>query len=211
LFVTFEGVEGSGKTTQIGLLCQYLSKKKIDFIATREPGGSPIGDSLRKILLSEESRIDPKTELLLYLAERSEHIEKIIKPNIEKGKLVICDRFSDATRAYQIFGRKLPRNIVESFIEFSTNGLEPDFTILLRLDPVTALLRAKARNSQMLFSEGRFESEELDFHKRVFEGYEILARESKGRIKVVNAVGDQGEVFHSVLKVLIQCGVINEA
>ncbi len=211
MFVTFEGVEGSGKTTQIGLLCQYLSKKKIDFIATREPGGSPIGDSLRKILLSEESRIDPKTELLLYLAERSEHIEKIIKPNIEKGKLVICDRFSDATRAYQIFGRKLPRNIVESFIEFSTNGLEPDFTILLRLDPVTALLRAKARNSQMLFSEGRFESEELDFHKRVFEGYEILARESKGRIKVVNAVGDQGEVFHSVLKVLIQCGVINEA
>lgn len=211
MFVTFEGVEGSGKTTQIGLLCQYLSKKKIDFIATREPGGSPIGDSLRKILLSEESRIDPKTELLLYLAERSEHIEKIIKPNIEKGKLVICDRFSDATRAYQIFGRKLPRNIVESMIEFSTNGLEPDFTILLRLDPKTALLRAKARNSQMLFSEGRFESEELDFHKRVFEGYEILARESKGRIKVVNAVGDQGEVFHSVLKVLIQCGVINEA
>lgn len=211
MFITFEGVEGSGKTTQINLLCQYLSKRKIDFVATREPGGSPIGDSLRRILLSEESRIEPKTELLLYLAERSEHIEKVIKPNIAKGKMVICDRFSDATRAYQIFGRKLPRNIVESLIEFSTNGLEPDLTILLRLDPQTALIRAKMRNSQSLFSEGRFESEELEFHKRVFEGYETLARESRGRIKVVNVVGGQGEVFQSILKVLILCGVINEA
>jgi len=210
LFITFEGVEGSGKTTQINLLCHYLSKKNIEFISTREPGGSPIGEALRKILLSDESRIDPKTELLLYLAERAEHIEKVIKPNLQKGKIVICDRFSDATRAYQIFGRQLQRNVVENLIEFATDGLEPDLTILLRLDPETALSRARARNSQSLFSEGRFEAEEIEFHKRVYEGYETLARESRGRIKVVNAVGDKGEVFQSVLKVLVLCGVVNE-
>ncbi|MCX7830689.1 MAG: dTMP kinase [Acidobacteria bacterium] len=210
MFITFEGVEGSGKTTQISLLCQYLSKKKVEFVSTREPGGSPIGESLRKILLSDESKIDTKTELLLYLAERAEHIEKVIKPNLEKGKIVICDRFSDATRAYQIFGRQLQRNVVESLIEFATDGLEPDLTILLKLDPKTALTRARARNSQSLFSEGRFEAEELDFHKRVYEGYETLARESRGRIKVVNANGDPGEVFQSVLKILILCGVVSE-
>lgn len=211
MFITFEGVEGSGKTTQISLLCQYLSKRKIDFISTREPGGSPIGENLRSILLSDKSKIEPKTELLLYLAERAEHIEKVIKPNLEKGRMVICDRFSDATRAYQIFGRQLQRDVVENLIQFSTGGLEPNLTILLRLDPQMALLRAKKRNSQSLFSEGRFESEEIDFHKRVYEGYEILYKESKGRIKVVNATGDKGEVFQSVLKILVISGVIDEA
>lgn len=211
MFITFEGVEGSGKTTQISLLCQYLSKRKIDFISTREPGGSPIGENLRSILLSDKSKIAPKTELLLYLAERAEHIEKVIKPNLEKGRMVICDRFSDATRAYQIFGRQLQRDVVENLIYFSTGGLEPNLTILLKLDPQTALLRARARNSQSLFSEGRFEAEELDFHKRVYEGYESLYKESKGRIKVVNATGGTGEVFQSVLKILVLAGVIDEA
>lgn len=211
MFITFEGVEGSGKTTQINLLCQYLSKKNIEFILTREPGGSPIGEPLRKILLSDESKICPKTELLLYLAERAEHVERVIKPNLQKGKIVICDRFSDATRAYQIYGRQLERNVVESFIQFATGGLEPDLTILLSLDPEKALSRARMRNSQYLFSEGRFESEEIEFHRRVYEGYETIARESRGRIKVVNGDGDKGEVFQLVLKVLVLCGVINEA
>jgi dTMP kinase len=210
VFITFEGVEGSGKTTQIGFLSQYLFKKGIPFVVTREPGGSPIGSELRKLLLSEESKINRTTELLLYLAERSEHIEKVILPAIESGKIVLCDRFSDATRAYQIYGRKLEREEVENLIYFATNGLEPDLTLLLRLDPERALSRARRRDKANLFSEGKFESYDLDFHRRVYEGYELLAKEYQ-RIKVIDATGEKGDVFQEILKALIIAGVICEA
>lgn len=209
MFITFEGVEGSGKTTQIEYLSQYFYKRNIPCLVTREPGGSPIGADLRRILLSEESNINPTTELLLYLAERSEHIEKVIKPALDEGKIVLCDRFSDATRAYQIYGRGLKKEDVENLISFTTKGLEPDLTILLRLNPKEALLRARKRNSVSLFSEGRFESLNVDFHKRVYEGYETLSKQFK-RIKVVDASGAKGEVFQSILKTLLICGVINE-
>ena len=211
MFITFEGVEGSGKTTQVNLLSQFLAKKHIDFILTREPGGSPIGQHLRKILLSEEFQIDSKTELLLYLAERAEHVEKVIKPALKEGRLVLCDRYGDATRAYQVFGRNLSRSLVEDLETFATGSLEPDLTLLLRLDPKTALQRAKARNQTLPFLEGRFEAEELEFHQRVFEGYEALVKEFGKRIKVVDANGDAGEVFEAVLKTLCRFGAISEA
>jgi dTMP kinase len=211
LFITFEGVEGSGKTTQIKMLGQYLSEKHIPFISTREPGGSPIGGDLRKILLSEEHNINIRTELLLYLAERAEHIEKIIKPAVREGKWVLCDRFGDATRAYQVFGRGLPRQLVEQLEEFSTGSVEPDLTVLLRLDPSTALIRARTRNLSLPFSEGKFEAEELDFHTKVYEGYETLAREFPKRILVVNALGEPHEVFGKVLSLLSKRGIFNEA
>jgi dTMP kinase len=210
LFITFEGVEGSGKTTQIKMLGQYLSEKHINFISTREPGGSPIGADLRKILLSEEYDIDIRTELLLYLAERAEHIEKVIKPAVSEGKWVLCDRFGDATRAYQVFGRGLPRQLVEQLEEFSTGSVEPDLTVLLRLDPSTALKRARTRNLTLPFSEGKFEAEELDFHTKVYEGYETLAKEFPNRILAVNAMGEPHEVFGKVLSLLSKRGIFNE-
>lgn len=207
MFITFEGVEGSGKTTQIRLLEHYLAEKHIPFVSTREPGGSPIGADLRKILLSEEHDISARTELLLYMAERAEHVEKVIKPALMEGKWVICDRFGDATRAYQVFGRGLSRRLVEDLESFSTSGLEPDITALLRLDPESALRRARARNLTLPFSEGKFEAEELDFHRRVYEGYESLAREFPRRFSVIDASGEPHEVFARMLSLLSKRGV----
>lgn len=207
MFITFEGVEGSGKTTQIKLLEQYLSEKRIPFVSTREPGGSPIGTDLRKILLSEEYEISVRTELLLYMAERAEHVEKVIKPALAEGKWVICDRFGDATRAYQVFGRGLQRRFVEDLESFATASLEPCLTVLLRLDPASALRRARARNLTLPFSEGKFEAEELDFHKRVYDGYEALAREFPNRISAVDASGEPHEVFARILSLLSRRGL----
>lgn len=210
MFITFEGVEGSGKTTQLNLLSQFFTKNGIKHMTTREPGGSPIGTILRSLLLSEASKINKKSELLLYLTERSEHVEKVIKPALSEGKIVLCDRFSDATRAYQSFGRGIDRNLVEELIRFSTDGLEPDLTILLDIEPEKALLRARMRNLTSLFSEGRFEMEDLEFHKKVYKGYLSIAKEFPLRIKIVDANLEEGEVFQNILKTLILSGVINE-
>ncbi|HNQ78401.1 MAG TPA: dTMP kinase [Acidobacteriota bacterium] len=207
MFITFEGVEGSGKTTQIRLLEQYLAEKRLPFVSTREPGGSPIGAELRKILLSEHHDICVRTELLLYMAERAEHVEKVIKPALAEGKWVLCDRFGDATRAYQVFGRGLPRRLVEDLESFAASDLEPDITVLLRLDPASALRRARARNQTLPFSEGKFEAEELDFHGRVYEGYEALAKEFPKRFSVIDASGEPHEVFARLLSALSRRGL----
>lgn len=207
MFITFEGVEGSGKTTQIRLLEQYLAEKHLPFVSTREPGGSPIGTDLRKILLSEDHDICVRTELLLYMAERAEHVEKVIRPALAEGKWVLCDRFGDATRAYQVFGRGLPRDLVEGLETFATASLEPDITVLLRLDPASALRRARTRNQTLPFSEGKFEAEELDFHRRVYDGYEALAKEFPRRFSVIDASGEPHEVFARLLSVLSKRGL----
>jgi len=208
LFITFEGVEGSGKTTQIKMLGQYLAEKHVPFVMTREPGGSPVGADLRRILLSEEHDICPRTELLLYLAERAEHVDKVIRPALSEGKWVLCDRFGDATRAYQVFGRGISRRLVEELEDFSTGSLEPDITVLLRLDADSALRRARARNLTLPFSEGRFEAEELDFHRKVFDGYEALAKEFPGRISAVDAAGEPHEVFARILSTMSRKGIL---
>lgn len=171
-------------------------------MATREPGGSPIGGAMRSILLSEEYAVGPRTELLLYAAERAEHVRSIIRPALARGELVMCDRFGDATRAYQAWGRGLPRADVEALHAFATEGLEPELTLYLRLPVEGAIERARLRDGAAASREGRFEAEAMDFHRRVALGYEALAGEYPNRIVTIDAEGTREVVAGRILEIL---------
>ncbi len=188
-FITFEGIEGSGKTTQIRLLSEYLSGRGVQHLVTREPGGTEVGERIRALLLDPRSReMVPLTELFLYGAARSQHIEQVIEPAVAEGKVVLCDRFTDATVAYQGHGRGLPMNVIRVVNSLAAADVKPDLTILLDLDPEQGLARARSRNAASGDSSAtRFDDEEIAFHRRVREGYLELAREETSRIRVVSA------------------------
>lgn len=202
MFLTFEGVEGCGKTSQARMLAESLRARGIAVLSTREPGGSPIGGAMRSILLSEEYAVGPRTELLLYAAERAEHVRRVIRPALARGELVLCDRFGDATRAYQAWGRGLPRADVEALHAFAAEGLEPDLTLYLRLPVEGALERARLRDGSAATGEGRFEAEAMDFHRRVALGYETLAGEYPKRIVPIDAEGSREVVAVRILEIL---------
>ncbi|MCK5422383.1 MAG: dTMP kinase, partial [Deltaproteobacteria bacterium] len=146
LFITFEGIEGCGKTTQISLLKEYLEQKGYSVVATREPGGTQIGDSMRTILLdSRNTHIDIKTELLLYEASRAQHIKDVVRPALDKGSIVLCDRFTDATLAYQGYAQRINKDLIERLNQFATDNITPDFTILIDCPVEIGLKRAKKR------------------------------------------------------------------
>ena len=193
-FVTFEGIEGCGKTTQIQLLSNALEEKGIDHLLTREPGGTTTGDQIRRLVLDPATVIGPWCELLLYAAARAQHLEQVIRPALAEGRLVLCDRFTDATRAYQGFGRGLPLDIIERLHALGPLALEPDRTILIDTDPETALARAAERDRAKTVDESRFEQENRAFHDRVRQGYLELARRSPGRFVVVDGRGGIAEV-----------------
>jgi len=189
VFITFEGIEGSGKSTQIALLAEYLRARGSSVTLTREPGGTTIGDRVRAILLDPNSKaLDPKAELLLYVAGRAQHLQETILPALRTGGIVLCDRFSDATVAYQGYGRGLDLDMISTLDRIVTEGMKPDLTLLLDIDAVAGLGRARGRNrSRGLDSEARFENEQIIFHERVREGYRALAKHQPGRIRVVDA------------------------
>ena len=189
VFITFEGIEGSGKSTQITQIANYLSAHGRTVALTREPGGTAIGDQVRKILLDPaNTALHPKAELLLYAAGRAQHLAQVILPALEAGKVVLCDRFSDATLAYQGYGRGLDLELIRSLDRMATDGLRPDLTILLDIEASAGLARARGRNSRGGFeAEARFENEQLSFHERVRRGYLELAKQELGRFRVVDA------------------------
>lgn len=189
VFITFEGIEGSGKSTQIVQLANHLSAHGRSVTLTREPGGTAIGDQVRKVLLDPaNTALDPKAELLLYAAARAQHLAELIRPALKAGKIVLCDRFSDATLAYQGYGRGLELELIRSLDRIVTDGLRPDLTILLDIDAATGLARARGRNSRGgLEGEARFENERLSFHERVRQGYLELAKHDPARFRVVDA------------------------
>jgi dTMP kinase len=188
-FITFEGIEGAGKTTQARRLCEHLSGKGIQYIFTREPGGTVIGEKIRSLLLDPQSDgMVPVSELLLYGAARSQHIEEVISPALAEGKVVICDRFVDATIAYQGSGRQIPMNVIKIVNSLASADIKPDLTILLDLEAEVGLARARARNkSSGDTSTTRFDDEELEFHRRVREGYLEIAHADTNRVKIVSA------------------------
>lgn len=188
-FVTFEGIEGSGKSTQIALLAAALQSQGKQVVLTREPGGTPIGDQVRKILLDpENSALDPKAELLLYGASRAQHLHDVVLPAIAAGAIVLCDRFSDATLAYQGYGRGLDIEMIQALDCLVTAGMRPDLTLLLDIDAAIGVARAHGRNAvRGLEAEARFENEEIAFHERVRQGYLTLAREFPERVRIVDA------------------------
>jgi len=194
-FITFEGIEGSGKSTQIRRLHNYLTARGQTVLATREPGGCAIADAIRAILLDPSNQaMTARTELLLYAAARSQHVEQIIRPALAAGTTVLCDRFFDATSAYQGGGRGLDQALIETLNGLATGGLCPDLTLLLDFTAEDGLQRARQRNyDNNLLDEGRFELEALDFHRRVRQSYLQLA-ESEPRFRIINATGSADEV-----------------
>jgi dTMP kinase len=204
LFITFEGTEGSGKSTQISLLAASLKAVGRELTLTREPGGTPIGDQVRKILLDPSNKaLDPKAELLLYAASRAQHLAEKILPALAAGRIVLCDRFSDATLAYQGYGRGLDIEMIRALDRIVTTGLRPHLTVLLDLDAVAGLSRARGRNSSYgLEHEGRFENEDIAFHERVRQGYLTLAKQEPDRVRVVDAARTPEEVRKDIWKIV---------
>ncbi len=188
-FITFEGIEGSGKSTQIRLLFEHLKGREVDVKMTREPGGTVIGEKVRGILLDPSTRgLIPRAELFLYAAARVQHIEEVIQPALEEGKVILCDRFMDATVAYQGFGREIPLNVVKVVNSLVAIELKPDLTILLDLPVEVGLRRARERNqADAASATSRFEEEDMAFHQRVREGYLDLAAAERVRFKIVPA------------------------
>jgi dTMP kinase len=204
LFITFEGIEGSGKSTQIVMLANYLKSHGNRVVLTREPGGTPIGDQIRKILLDPANKVlDPAAELLLYAASRAQHLSGVIMPALADGSIVLCDRFSDATLAYQGYGRGLDRKMIQELDRIVTAGMRPDLTLLLDIDPAAGLARARGRNSSRgLDAEARFENEETAFHERVRQGYLALADREPERIRVVDASAAPDRMEMEIRKII---------
>lgn len=202
-FITFEGIEGSGKSTQILALRQQLESRGHRVLATREPGGCPIADAIRAILLdSANHTLVPRAELLLYAAARAQHIEQIVRPALAEGTIVLCDRFADATTAYQGGGRRLDADLVKGLNAIATAGLLPDLTLLFDMPVELGLSRARRRNQlDPLLDEGRFEMEELDFHERVRTAYLALT-EHESRFRIIDATGPVEQVAARVAVVV---------
>jgi len=195
LFITLEGIDGTGKSTQLRLLVRYLKQKGLPVRVTREPGGTKLGERIRKILLdSKATHLSSLAELALMYAARAQHLEEVIRPALARGEIVISDRYNDASLAYQGYGRKLGVKTVRAFDRIVSGRTQPDLTILLDLAPVLSLGRAAGRQSQRNSNQGRFESQGLNFHKRVRRGYLAIARKDPGRVKVVAAGGPVAEV-----------------
>jgi dTMP kinase len=204
MFITFEGIEGSGKSLQIARAYEYVQRKGLKCILTREPGGTDFGLALRKVLLGTDGcHREPWCELLLYLADRYQHLKEVVQPAVSKGCVVLSDRYQDATRAYQGAARGIPLPEIEAVAQIM-GIIEPDKTVLLDLDVETALARARTRNaaSPAAAAEGRFEAEDLEFHKRVRTAYLDLARQWPQRIRIVDAAGTPDEVFSRIAAIL---------
>lgn len=199
--ITFEGIEGSGKTTQMGELGAYLAGLHLPVRLTREPGGTPIGDAIRAILLRPDNTdMDPRTELLLIAACRAQHVAELLRPCLDRGEIILCDRFSDATMAYQGYGRGLGPELVRRVNETSARGLTPDLTLLLDCPVRVGLERSwrRLRAQGKAGEESRFEKEEEAFHERVRAGYRQIAVEEPRRVKVVDASAPPQEVQRTI-------------
>jgi len=190
MFVTFEGIEGSGKSTVLARAAEALSGQGFSVTVTREPGGSRLGRQLRNILLDMASQdLTGQSELFLYLADRAQHVQEVVKPALEAGHIVLSDRFADSTVVYQGYGRGLDPRLLHSFNEIAVAGCWPDLTLLFDLPAEVGLKRALTRNMRTgsCISEGRFEAESLQFHSRVREGYLTWAALHRDRYRVVDA------------------------
>mgnify|MGYP000849198510 FL=1 len=190
MFITFEGPEGSGKSTQLPQLAQFLEEKGLSVVRTREPGGTKIGDQIREVLVRmDNTELHPRTEILLFLAARAQLVEELIIPSLQQGKIILCDRYGDSTLAYQGYGHGLDLDTLRAMLHFATGGLKPDLTILLDVDVMTGLKRKKIKEEW-----NRFDAFELSFHERVRDGYHILAGQEPERWKIVDATQDPEQV-----------------
>ena len=196
LFITFEGADGCGKTTQIELLDTYLRNKGFNTLLTREPGAKGLGVKLREILLNYDGEVSPQAESFLFLADRAQHIDCIIKPALKEGTIVLCDRHTDSTVAYQGYGRGLDLDRINSLNEIATGGLKPDLTIVFDIDVETSMSRVGKNKDRM-------ESAGMEFFKRVRNGYLEIAKQEPDRVKVIDS-SDTIENIHKQVVELIE-------
>jgi dTMP kinase len=204
-FVTFEGIEGCGKTTQIKLAAAWLAERNISVLATAEPGGTPLGLKIREILLNRgPCSIGAEAELLLFAAARAQHVRETILPALKRGQWVLCDRFADATHAYQGFGRGLDTGFIRTLNAFSALSLHPDLTFLFDIPVETGLARAERRTAGVRpeAAEDRFEQEDRAFHGRIREGYLALAAGEPERFRIIDGTMDVEAVQREVSRLL---------
>ena len=204
-FITFEGPEGSGKSTHIRLLADFLRERGLDVVCTREPGGTPTGEAIRGLLQhngSGEAPV-PRAEVLLFLASRAQHVERLIRPAINRGAWVLCDRFEDSTLAYQGYGRGFDLHELRSANLFATCGLKPDLTILLDVSPETSRARLLSRQAQTATGPDRIESEVHDFHVRLRNGFLEMAQSEPERFVVLGTERTQDLVAKDIRRVVV--------
>lgn len=194
LFITFEGADGCGKSTQMDLLAKYLSNKGIKVVMTREPGGKGLGEQLRKILLNYDGDVSDRCESFLFLADRAQNIDTIVKPSVKLGKIVLCDRHTDSTVAYQGYGRGLNIDEINRLNLLATDGVKPDLTFVFDIDIETSMKRVGKEKDRM-------ESAGYDFHNRVRNGYLEIAKKEPNRVKVIDATKSIQEIHKQVIEI----------
>lgn len=200
MFITLEGPEGSGKSSQLPLLAEFLRAQGHNVICTREPGGTKIGDQIREVLVRMDNvELHPRTEILLFLSARAQLVEELVLPSLDDGKIVICDRYGDSTLAYQGYGHGLDLEKLRMMLEFATDGLKPDLTILLDVDVLVGLKRKKAKDEW-----NRLDAYEISFHERVREGYHRLAEQDKKRWRIVDASQSPEIVQEQIRQLVIE-------
>lgn len=194
-FITFEGVEGSGKSTQMELLGKFLLERGFDILLTQEPGGTEIGDKIRDILLDPENKgMDKMVEALLYAASRAQLVAEVIKPALEAGKVVICDRYFDSSVAYQVYGRGIPFEVIEAINKRAIENAKPDITFFLDISVEVGLERAT------VFFADRIEKEDIEFHRRVRKGYLELAKKDTKRFIAIEALKESDEIHRRIIE-----------
>lgn len=197
LFITFEGPDGCGKTTQMKLLAEYFEKKGKEVVLTREPGGKGLGEKVREILLNYDGEVSDRCESFLFLADRAQNIDIIVNPAVKEGKIVLCDRHIDSTVAYQGYGRGLNIDRINMLNNLATNGKKPDLTLVFDVDVETSMKRVGKEKDRM-------ESAGIDFHNRVRKGYLELAKHEPKRIKVLDATKSIEEIHKDVINILAE-------
>lgn len=201
-FITFEGIDGCGKSTQLRLLASELRLRGLEVVTTREPGGTPLGKRIRNVLLDPQIEVDPLAELLLFAADRAQHVRTLLRPAIKSGSIVLSDRYADATAAYQGAGRAFTPELITKVIEIATGGLKPDLTLVFDLSVAECLARTERRTEGENRTD-RLDAEDAAFHARVRDAYLQLAAREPDRVRIVDATGSVNEIHQRVLGVVI--------
>lgn len=211
-FITFEGIDGCGKSTQMRLLASELRVRRLDVVTTREPGGTPLGQRLRAALLDVQEQVDPLAELLVFAADRAQHVRSLLRPSLAANKIVLSDRYADATVAYQGSGRGFQPELIQEIVQLATEGLQPDLTLLFDLSVADSAVRTRKRVAAK--HSDRLDSEDAAFHTRVRDAYVAIAKANPDRVRLIDARGSvqetHGLVMDIVMPFLSKRGLISD-